>query len=129
MGTSLKRAYTHTSNREKVWDAMRSRVGPIKKSPRNLRLHQFFILNWFRVRVTISSGVVKGFKGREKLSSSKPFDLWTPEDAETALFHVLQTMTRAWAHPQVLLRREKVNGGWEPVTVRPRQKLTLLNKL
>ena len=108
---------------------MRSRVGPIKKFPRNLRLHQFFILNWFRVRVTISSGVVKGFNGREKLNCSKAFDLWTPEDVATTLFHVLRTMTRACAHPQVLLRRQKVNGGREPVTVRPPQTLTLLNKL
>lgn len=55
---------------------MRSRIGPMKKIGRSQRRHRHLILNWFRVRGTISSGVVEGFNGKgneppEKRSASR----------------------------------------------------------
>jgi transposase len=68
---------------------MRSRIGPRKKIARSLRRHRHLILNWFRARGTISSGVVEGFKARAKLTTRKAFGFTTPRGIEIALFHAL----------------------------------------
>ncbi len=68
---------------------MRSRIGPMKKIARSLRRHRHLILNWFRARGTISSGVVEGFNGKAKLTTRKAFGFRTPQGSEIALFHVL----------------------------------------
>jgi len=67
----------------------RSRIGPMKKITRSLRRHRHLILNWFRARGTISSGVVVGFNGKAKLTTRKAFGFRTPQGIEIALFHVL----------------------------------------
>ncbi|MBM4011816.1 MAG: ISL3 family transposase [Planctomycetes bacterium] len=68
---------------------MRSRIVPMKKIARSLRRHRHLILNWFRARGTISSGVVEGFNGKAKLTTRKAFGFRTPKGIEIALFHVL----------------------------------------
>jgi transposase len=68
---------------------MRSRIGSMKKIARSLRGHRHLILNWFRARGTISSGVVEGFNGRVKLTTRKAFGFRTSQGIETPLFHVL----------------------------------------
>lgn len=68
---------------------MRSRLGPMKKIAKSLRCHRHLILNWFRARGTISSGVVEGFNGKAKLTTRKAFGFRTPQGIEIALFHVL----------------------------------------
>jgi transposase len=69
--------------------SLRSRIGPMKKIARSLRRHRHLILNWFRARGTISSGVVEGFNGKAKLTTRKAFGFRTPQGIEIALFHVL----------------------------------------
>ena len=69
--------------------SLRSRIGPMKKIARSLRRHRHLILNWFRARGTISSGVVEGFNGKAKLTTRKTFGFRTPQGIEIALFHVL----------------------------------------
>jgi len=68
---------------------MRSRIGPMKKIARSLRRHRHLIINRFRARGTISSGVVEGFNGKAKLTTRKAFGFRTPQGIEIALFHVL----------------------------------------
>jgi hypothetical protein len=68
---------------------MRSRIGPMKKIAKSLRRHWPLILNGFRARGTISSGVVEGFNGKAKLTTRKAFGFRTPQGIEIALFHVL----------------------------------------
>ena len=69
--------------------AMRSKLKPMKKVAKSLRRHRHLILNWFRARGTISSGVVEGFNGKAKLTTRKAFGFRTPQGIEIALFHVL----------------------------------------
>ena len=43
--------------------AMPSKLEPMKKVAKSLRRHRHLILNWFRAKGTISSGVVEGLNG------------------------------------------------------------------
>ena len=61
----------------------------MKKSVRSLRHHRHLILNWFRARGTISSGVVEGCNGKAKLTARKVLRFRTRQGIEVALFHVL----------------------------------------
>jgi transposase len=68
---------------------MRSRIGPMKKIARSLRRHRHLILNWFRARGAISSGVVEGFNGKAKLTRhvfKVPVSDPTPDDCLKTLF-------------------------------------------
>lgn len=78
---------------------MRSRIGRMKKIARSLRRHRHLILNWFRARGTISSGVVEGFNGKAKLTTRNAFGFRTPQGIEIAQFHVLGRLPEpAFAH-------------------------------
>jgi transposase len=68
---------------------MRSRLGPMKKVVGTLRRHEALILNWFRAKGTMSSGVVEGFNNNVKLSMRKAYGFRTYEGAEVALYHRL----------------------------------------
>ena len=70
-------------------EAMRSRLGPMKKVARSLRRHHDLILNWFRAGGTISSGVVEGFNGKAKLTTRKAYGFRTAQGIEFALFHTM----------------------------------------
>ena len=69
--------------------AMRSKLEPMKKVAKSLRRHRHLILNWFRAKGTISSGVVEGLNGVVKLTTRKAFGFRTAKGIEIALFHVL----------------------------------------
>jgi transposase len=69
--------------------AMRSRIEPMKKVARMLRSHRELLLNWFRARKTISSGVIEGFNNRLKLTTRKSYGFRTFRAAEIALYHTL----------------------------------------
>ena len=86
---------------------MRSKLEPIKKVAKSLRRHRHLILNWFRAKGPISSGVVEGFNGVVKLTTRKAFGFRTAKGIEIALFHVLGPASRAGINPQILLRRPK----------------------
>jgi transposase len=68
---------------------MRSRIEPMKKVARRLRSHRELLLNWFRARKAISSGVMEGFNNRLKLTTRKSYGFRTFRAAEIALYHTL----------------------------------------
>ena len=68
---------------------MRSRLDPMKKVARTLRNHRELILNWFRAKGALSSGVVEGFNNKVKLTTRKSYGFRTYEAIETALYHNL----------------------------------------
>jgi transposase len=68
---------------------LRSRLEPLKKVARTLRRHEPLILNWFRAKGTMSSGVVEGLNYNVKLSMRKAYGFRTYEGAEVALYHRL----------------------------------------
>ena len=75
----------------KAWctRALRSRIEPMKKVARTLRAHEGLILNWFRAKGTMSSGVVEGLNYNVKLSMRKAYGFRTYEGVEVALYHRL----------------------------------------
>jgi len=69
--------------------AMRSRLEPIKKFASSLRKHQPLILNWFRAKKTISSGVVEGLNRKINLTTRKAYGYRSFEVLKIALFHTM----------------------------------------
>ena len=68
---------------------MRSRPQPLKKVARSLRSHRELLLNWFRAKGTISSGIVEGFNNKAKLTMRKSYGFREYETIELALYHQL----------------------------------------
>lgn len=68
---------------------MRSRIEPMKRVAKMLRRHEALVLNWFRAKGQLSSGVVEGFNTKAKLTSRKSFGFRTYRAAEIALYHAL----------------------------------------
>jgi transposase len=68
---------------------MRSRIEPMKKIARTLRSHRPLILNYFRARKQLSSGVVEGLNNKAKLTMRKSYGFRTYHVAEIALYHAL----------------------------------------
>lgn len=68
---------------------MRSKIEPMKKVARTLRTHRELLLNWFRARGAISSGIVEGFNNKAKLTTRRAFGFRTFRAAEVALYHTL----------------------------------------
>ena len=69
--------------------AMKSRLGPIKKFVGTLREHRELLLNWFKAKKEISSGVVEGLNTNVKLALRKARGFKSYHVAETALYHEL----------------------------------------
>ena len=68
---------------------MRSKIEPMKKVARMLRAHCALLLNGFRAKGRLSSGVMENFNTKAKLTSRKSFGFCTYHGAEIALYHVL----------------------------------------
>jgi len=68
---------------------LRSKLEPMKKVVHTLRRHEALILNWFRAKGTMSSGVVEGLNYNVKLTMRKAYGFRTYEAAEMALYHRL----------------------------------------
>jgi len=68
---------------------MRSKIEPMKKTARMLRKHRQLLLNWFRAKGQLSSGVVEGFNNKAKLTTRKAYGFRTYYAAEIALYHTL----------------------------------------
>jgi transposase len=68
---------------------MRSKIEPMKKVARMLRAHRELLLNWFRARKQISSGVVEGFNNKAKLTTRKAYGFRTFRTIQVALYHNL----------------------------------------
>jgi transposase len=73
--------------------AMRSRIEPMKKVARMLRSHRELLLNWFRARKTISSGVIEGLNNKLKLNTRKAYGFRTFEAMEVMLYHTLGNLS------------------------------------
>jgi transposase len=79
--------------------AMRSRLEPIKKFAKTVRAHRELLLNWFRAKKEISSGVVEGMNTNIKLAIRKARGYKSYNIAETALYHELGRLPEPeWAH-------------------------------
>jgi len=68
---------------------MRSKLQPMKDVAKTLRNHRELILNWFRAKGALSSGVVEGFNNKVKLTVRKSYGFRTYEAVETTLYHNL----------------------------------------
>jgi transposase len=69
--------------------ALRSRLEPMKKVARMLRTHQELLLNWFRAKGEISSGVVEGLNNKIRVVTRRSYGFRTYEAMEIALYHTL----------------------------------------
>jgi transposase len=100
------RAYLHREDFQRFWGyqspawagrfldewcarVTRSRLEPLKKVARSLRSHRELLLNWFRAKGTISSGIVEGFNNKAKLTMRKSYGFREYETIELALYHQL----------------------------------------
>jgi transposase len=100
------RAYLHREEFQRLWEyksaawagkfldewtsrVMRSRLEPMKKIARTIRVHRPLILNWFRARGAVSSGAVEGLNNKVKLVTRRSYGFRTPEVAKLALLHNL----------------------------------------
>ena len=68
---------------------MRSRIDPAKKVARSLRNHRELLLNWFRARREISSGVVEGLNNKAKVTMRNAYGYRCYETLEASLFHTM----------------------------------------
>ena len=71
---------------------MRSQIEPMKKVARTLRAHEPLILNWFRAKGKLSSGVVEGLNNKVKLTMRKSYGFRTSKAIELALYHNLGSL-------------------------------------
>jgi transposase len=69
--------------------AMRWRLGPFKRVAGTLRKHSELLLNWFRARGMMSTGVVEGLNYNVKLTMRKAYGFRSVEVLKTALYHRL----------------------------------------
>jgi transposase len=100
------RAYLHREDFQRFWQyqspawaarfldewtarVMRSQLEPLKRVARSLRTHRPLLLNWFRAKGAISSGVVEGFNNKAKLTLRKAYGFRTYHAIKTALYHQL----------------------------------------
>jgi transposase len=71
------------------FQAMRSRIEPIKKIARTLRTHRALLLNYFKAKKRFSSGVVEGLNNKAKVTMRKSYGFRTFRVLELALYHSL----------------------------------------
>jgi len=100
------RAYLLKEEFNKLWDysnvawaekflnawctrVMRSRIKPLKKFSRSMRRHQPLIMNYFRARGVLSSGVVEGLNNLAKVTMRKSFGFKTADTLKLSLYHQL----------------------------------------
>jgi len=68
---------------------MRSRIQPMKKIAMTMRSHRELLLNYFRAKRRLSSGVVEGLNNKAKLTMRKSYGFRTFRITEIALYHAL----------------------------------------
>jgi transposase len=69
--------------------AIQSRIKPMQKVAHMLVAHRELLLNWFRAKKMISSGVIEGFNNKLKLNTRKSYGFRTFRAAEIMLYHTL----------------------------------------
>lgn len=70
-------------------EVMRSRIDPLKKFARTVRNHCELLLNYFRAKKELSSGIVEGLNNKAKVTMRKAYGFRTFKMTELALYHVL----------------------------------------
>ena len=68
---------------------MRSRIEPMKKFARTVRVHHELLLNYFRARKAFSSGVIEGLNNKAKVTMRKAYGFRTFRITEISLYHAL----------------------------------------
>jgi len=68
---------------------MRSKIEPMKKMAKTLRKHRPLLMNWFKAKGQLSSGVVEGFNNKAKLTMRKSYGFRTFRGIEIALYHAM----------------------------------------
>lgn len=68
---------------------MRSRIEPMKKIARSMRGHRELLLNWFRARGEISTGVVEGLNNKLKVPTRRAYGFRTARAFKIAMYHQL----------------------------------------
>ena len=69
--------------------AMRSRIQPMKKVAKSMRRHRTLLLNYFKAKARLSSGIVEGFNNKAKLTTRKGYGFRSFDGVKVALFHTL----------------------------------------
>lgn len=69
--------------------AMRSRLEPMQQVARMLRRHDALLLNWFRAKGEVSSGVVEGLNNKIRVVTRRSYGFRTYDAMEIALYHTL----------------------------------------
>jgi transposase len=72
-----------------IWRALRSRLEPMMKVARTLRIHQDLLMNWFKAKGEISSGAVEGLNNKIRVVTRRSYGFRTYEAMEIALYHTL----------------------------------------
>ena len=68
---------------------MRSRIEPMKKIARSLRVHRPLLMNYFKAKKQFSSGVVEGLNNKAKVTMRRSYGFRTFRILELALYHSL----------------------------------------
>lgn len=68
---------------------MLSKIEPMKKVARTIRVHQPLIMNWFEARGEISQAAVEGMNNKSKLTIRKAYGFRSFRASEIALYHTL----------------------------------------
>lgn len=71
---------------------------PMKKVARTLRNHKTLILNWFKAKGRLSSGVIEGFNLKAKLTIRKAYGFKSLKCLEVALYHTLGDLPEPLCH-------------------------------
>jgi transposase len=69
--------------------ALRSRLEPMKKVARMLRKHEELLLNWFKAKGEVSTGVVEGLNNKIRVVTRRSYGFRTYKAMELALYHNL----------------------------------------
>lgn len=96
--------------------AMRSRLEPMKKVAKMLRVHEPLILNWFRAKGEISNGAVEGLNNKIRVVTRRSYGFRTYKAMEMALYHNLGRLpepesTHPWALLPAACRRSPLQAG------------------
>lgn len=68
---------------------MRSKIEPLKKEAETIRKHKELILNYFKAKKAMSSGIVEGLNNKAKVTMRKSYGFRTYKCIEIALYHSL----------------------------------------
>lgn len=69
--------------------AMRSRIEPMKRVAKTLRLRRELVLNYFRAKKQLNSGAVEGLNNKLKLVTRRSYGFRSAETMKIAMYHAL----------------------------------------